>query len=290
MTSEELAERAGQALSARVDSVRQLEGGLSNLSVVVVTSAGRVVARHPTFELKGHPSLYGQAAAMTLARDAGLPVPAVVHVEDEMLVYEYVDGRPLTAEDAASGLAFQAGELFARLHSIAGTGLGPVQADGTSPGWENDAWFSGVVNQAERLLSAHRPTWGINRADIEDASDLLTHLPPMRSQLVHGDAGVGNLIVADGRIAAVIDFDNAWYGDPAIDLAWWWWRSPLTAPAFEAGCASQGDITAPWLLWACRVNLLLGLADSFVAQAPQRARHVWELLPSAVAGLRNATP
>ena len=73
---------------------------------------------------------------------------------------------------------------------------------------------------------------GINTGDIEHAAQLVTETPPMRSQLVHGDAGVENLIVVDGRIAAIIDFDNAWYGDPAIDLAWWWWRSPRTAPAF----------------------------------------------------------
>src|SRR5438128_5038790 len=141
MTPEELVERAAQALSARVDSFRVLEGGYANLGVVVVTSAGTVVARHPTFFVPGtwHPTLHGQAAAMRLARDVGLPVPAVRHADDDILVYDYVDGRPLTAQDAASGLAFQAGELFARLHSIAGSGLGPVQADGTSPGWTNDA-------------------------------------------------------------------------------------------------------------------------------------------------------
>lgn len=282
-------ERAARALSARVDSVRRLEGGYSNLSVLLSTSVGAVVARHPTFAPGAwHPTLHGQATAMRLARDAGLPVPEVVYVDDDMLVYQYVDGRPLTAQDAASGLAFEAGELFARLHSIAGDGLGPVQADGNSPGWTNDAYFSGAATMAARLLSLHDSTWGIDAADIEAAAQLLIEAPPMRSQLVHGDAGVGNLIVDGGRIAGVIDFDNACYGDPAIDLAWWWWRSPRTASAFEAGCAAQGDTTDPWPLWACRTQLLLGLADSFVANAPERARYVWELLPTAVRGLRDA--
>ena len=289
MTPEELVERAGQALSARVDSFRLLEGGYSNLSVLIVTSQGTLVARHPTLTPTLHATLHGQAAAMRLARDVGLPVPEVLHVDAEMLVYEYVEGRALSAQDAASGLALQAGEMFALLHSIGGSGLGPVQADGSSPGWPNDAYFSGVDTEADRLLSAHSPTWGVYMADIEDACALLTQPPPMRSVLVHGDAGVGNIIVTGGHIAGIIDFDNAWYGDPAIDLAWWWWRSPLTAPAFEAGCVSQGDLTAPWPLWACRVRLLLGLADSFIAHAPERSRHVWSLLPRAVSQLREAS-
>ena len=153
MTPEELAARTGRALSARVESFRVLEGGYSNLSVLVVTSAARLVARHPTFTPSTwHPTLHGQATAMRLARDA------------------------------------------------------------TSAGWTNDAYFSSAATVAERLLSAHTPTWGINTTDIEDAAQLLTETPPMRSLLVHGDAGVGNFIVADVRIAGIIDFDNAWYG------------------------------------------------------------------------------
>lgn len=35
----------------------------------------------------------------------------------------------------------------------------------------------------------------------------------------HGDAAAGNLLLADGQLAAVIDFGTCGIGDPACDLA-----------------------------------------------------------------------
>ncbi len=39
---------------------------------------------------------------------------------------------------------------------------------------------------------------------------------------VHGDIAVGNLLVRDSRLAAVIDFGSSAVGDPACDLAITW--------------------------------------------------------------------
>ena len=41
---------------------------------------------------------------------------------------------------------------------------------------------------------------------------------------VHGDVGPGNFLVADGRIAAVLDWEMAHVGDHHEDLAWLWMR------------------------------------------------------------------
>lgn len=39
---------------------------------------------------------------------------------------------------------------------------------------------------------------------------------------VHGDVAPGNLLIRDGRLAAVLDFGSAGVGDPACDLAIAW--------------------------------------------------------------------
>lgn len=56
--------------------------------------------------------------------------------------------------------------------------------------------------------------------------------PPV---LVQGDTGPGNFMYADGRIAAVIDWELAHFGDPMDDLAWLSWRSTQhTFPDFPS--------------------------------------------------------
>ncbi|WP_180357555.1 phosphotransferase family protein [Streptomyces sp. NP160] len=50
-------------------------------------------------------------------------------------------------------------------------------------------------------------------------SALLELPPPRRPGLVHGDFGGHNLLWADGRPSALIDWDHACTGDPATDVA-----------------------------------------------------------------------
>ena len=47
--------------------------------------------------------------------------------------------------------------------------------------------------------------------------------------LLHGDLMPGNLLVRDGRLAAVIDFGAATFGDPAVDLMPAWHLLPAGA-------------------------------------------------------------
>jgi aminoglycoside phosphotransferase (APT) family kinase protein len=57
---------------------------------------------------------------------------------------------------------------------------------------------------------------------------------------VHGDLHPGNLLVAEGRLAAVIDFGDLAAGDPATDLSIAWMLLPPSArPIFRA--AARGD-------------------------------------------------
>ena len=69
---------------------------------------------------------------------------------------------------------------------------------------------------------------------------------------LHGDVAVGNLLVRDGRLAAVLDFGSSGVGDPACDcvIAWTFLagaeprrgsapRSTSTPPPGRAGAAGR---------------------------------------------------
>lgn len=80
---------------------------------------------------------------------------------------------------------------------------------------------------------------------------------------VHGDVAVGNLLVADGRLAAVIDFGQLCVGDPACDLvlAWTFLDSPSRA-AFRAALAADAGTwvrARGWALWKALLILARNL-------------------------------
>ena len=82
---------------------------------------------------------------------------------------------------------------------------------------------------------------------------------------VHGDVGVGNLLVRDGRLCAVIDFGNLAVGDPACDLApaWTVFDGPSreafrTTLALDAATWARGR---GWVLWKALI-VAAGLTSS----------------------------
>ncbi|MET1001735.1 MAG: aminoglycoside phosphotransferase family protein [Acidimicrobiia bacterium] len=63
---------------------------------------------------------------------------------------------------------------------------------------------------------------------------------------LHGDLHPANLLVRDGRLAAVIDFGDITGGDPASDLAAaWMWLPAGVRPIFRAAAGGADDDT--WL-------------------------------------------
>ena len=74
----------------------------------------------------------------------------------------------------------------------------------------------------------------------------------------HGDVATGNLLVRDGRLAAVIDFGTAGVGDPACDLVLAWTFLSGTGRRAFREAARQDDGTwaraRGWALWKALVT------------------------------------
>ena len=282
----------------RIVSVTPLLGGDLNESAVVTLDSGELfVARRPLREdSPWAPTVEGQVAAHRLAVSCGVPVPEVVASDPGGMIYRYVPGEvvspgmqlhaldgPDHSGSETPEIARAAGLVYGRLHGVRGSGLGPVQPDGSHAEWMPSAYYRVVA--AEQLLERKPP--GIAPADIELAAEIIvSRAPEPRSRLVHGDASPANTLVVGGRVVALIDFDAAAWADPAIDLAWWWYHSPHTAEEFAGGCAEVSEATDEETQWVYRFRLILGLAEAIADVDPAQVRRLGHMLADGVARYR----
>ena len=183
-----------------------------------------ILRRQPAgLEMVGKIGLETEAALMTAAGKAGVPSPNVVHVltQDDGLgtgfVMDHVEGetlaRKILRDDVFAAvrpkLAFQCGEVLARIHSITPDTL-PALPVATA------------AHELDDLYETYR-TDGQPRPVFELAFRWLRErVPagPVAPKLVHGDFRNGNLIIAPDGIRAVLDWELAHCGDPMRDLGW----------------------------------------------------------------------
>ncbi len=97
----------------------------------------------------------------------------------------------------------------------------------------------------------------------------------------HGDIAHGNLLVRDGRLAAVIDFGTSGVGDPACDLVIAWTMfSGASRAAFRSAVGQDRDMWARargWALWKALICLADDI-DARPAAAEEHRRVIGEVL------------
>ncbi|MBP2703149.1 phosphotransferase family protein [Microbispora sp. RL4-1S] len=195
-----------------------ITGGRSNLTYVVRDAAGTLVVRRPPL---GHVlatahDMGREFRVMSALRDAPVPVPRTYHLCEDpgvvgapFYVMEHVAGdRPPMTPALARELA----GVLAALHSIdpESVGLGDF---GRPAGF-----LERQVSRWKRQLDASRGRAVPGMDELYER--LAARVPPSGPPaIVHGDFKLGNTLVADGRITAVLDWEMSTVGDPLTDLA-----------------------------------------------------------------------
>lgn len=214
-----LADRIEAATGKRPGRMARLSGGCIAETYKVALEGGDavVVKRGENLALEGWMLRY-------LADRSNLPVPAVIHAEDDLLVMDHVEGG-----GAIDGRAQEhAAELVASLHAVDGarfglerdTLIGSLQ----QPNPQSDNWIDffrehRLLYMAQKAHDAGRLPGGTMGRIEALAARLEDMLPePEAPSLIHGDMWTGNVLVRDGRIAAFID-PAIYYAHPEIELA-----------------------------------------------------------------------
>jgi aminoglycoside phosphotransferase (APT) family kinase protein len=197
------------------------------------------------------PRFEGERWALDAVRARGVPTPRVLLVEVAGLgeasvsvcVEEKVPGVALSAVLSTSGAAEETGALLAdvgtllgRVHGVPVAGFGYLRAPATAWDVTFEAVMTDVTIDADPVQRA-AARWGVPLTLTHRALALIDEHRSLYdladARLVHGDIGPDHVLVRDGRITGVIDFQQCSGNHPVIDLAHWSLtqgdRAPLTA-------------------------------------------------------------
>jgi aminoglycoside phosphotransferase (APT) family kinase protein len=201
----------------------RLEGGVSatiNYLEFALPDGGtkRVIVRqYGIFDLGDDPAIsVHEEELLTLLRQHGLPVPKPLLSEigfggpgRTWLVCEYVEGETVTASPFPARFVEQLAETLIALHTF-DPGLHELSflEDG-----HDETWVQVEANvRSKHLTQAEHDYWQALEVHFPDTPDEL-------QSLLHGDFWPGNVIWKDGKIAALIDWEDAHLGDPLEDVA-----------------------------------------------------------------------
>jgi aminoglycoside phosphotransferase (APT) family kinase protein len=192
----------------------------------------------------------------------------------DLIVLDEARGTSLRAfdddDERLRPLLYQLGSVLARLHRVDidhGYGLIDLKAlfksagqlSGSHSTWEEylrlnlDAHVEAcLVEGAITPDEAKRICWLF-----DDCGDLFAHVRPA---LLHGDLGNHNVFAADGKITALIDWEDALAGDPVYEIAFWATFHPERRhDAFMDGYRSEAalpvDFEARFWLYFVRIAL-----------------------------------
>jgi aminoglycoside phosphotransferase (APT) family kinase protein len=188
-------------------------------------------------------------------------------------VYRWLEGEPASSAAVADRVALAS--------SLAGflRALQRIDArGGPAPGRHN--FFRGgplatYAEETERAIATLGGEVAVDavRRVFDDALGARCEGEPV---WVHGDVAAGNLLLRDGRLAAVIDFGSSAVGDPACDVVIAWTLfCGASRDAFRAASAADPATWSRgrgWALWKALITLVGDLERGDVAAVAANRR------------------
>ena len=192
--------------------------------------------------------------------------------------YRWIEGESATPELMPSLPEFAAtlGRFLRQMHGVS-------SANGPPPGAHNFYRGGSLLTYDEESRSAVAALAG--KVDCDRANAVWQAATQARWTArpvwVHGDLSLGNLLMAGGRLCAVIDFGQMCVGDPACDLAiaWTLFRGE-SREAFKLTLALDADTWSrgrAWALWKA-IIVAAGMAETNAVEAQQCWQTIEEVL------------
>lgn len=220
-----LAERLHAATGREVGALSPLSGGcIAEVYKVAFEDGSVCVAKVGTAGGAGDGLLVEAFMLDYLARESALPVPAVLHAADDLLLIAFIEtegGLDAAAEEHAA-------ELLAALHAKTAPAFGFERDTLIGPLPQPNPWSESWLDffREQRLCAMGRLAHARGRLPAESLARLERFCGRLERfietgsapALIHGDVWGGNVLTRRGRIAAFVD-PAIYYADPEIELA-----------------------------------------------------------------------
>ena len=206
------ASKAAAAAHVPEERLERLSGGDLSEVLLVRRADGRLSVA------KGGAAIATEAAMLRELANAGVPVPLVEGEVGGVLLLEHIDNDAVFSERAWGAI----GGALRALHSRVGETYGwPVDYQIGTVALENrerSDWpgFWGEQRLAPTASILDRPWRERVAALVPRLKTILPAAPP--PSLLHGDLWTGNILVREGKLAALID-PACCYGHCEVDLA-----------------------------------------------------------------------
>jgi fructosamine-3-kinase len=206
------ARRVAAVTGIAEDRLERLSGGQLSEILLVRRPDGRVSVA------KGGFAVGTEAAMLRALAGAGAPVPAVEGEHEGVLLLEHVPNDRVFSAAAWTSI----GEALRRLHDVQAESYGwPVDYRIGTVEIDNRQGRDWPAFWAEQRLVATASV--LDRPWRERVDSLAARMPGLLpaappASFLHGDLWGGNILVSEGRLAALID-PACYYGDAEVDLA-----------------------------------------------------------------------
>ena len=225
---DELAAAVREVLAEKRElNLTPIPGGASRETFLVEADGDSwVLRRDPEGSVSLVP-ISNEFALIDFAHAAGVPVPRPVALEpaggrfgSAGMLMSFVEGTSVAPrilrkpeyEEARERLTEQLADALARIHSI-----DPAELNGVVPAPPGDPALA-QIDEWERQLDEIGES--LPAVELGLRWLRLNAPEPVEPRLVHGDFRLGNFIVDERGLAAVIDWELAHLGDPAEDIGW----------------------------------------------------------------------
>jgi aminoglycoside phosphotransferase (APT) family kinase protein len=233
-TESALADALEHLTDAPITNLRRLSAGASRETWAVDAGGRGLILRRDPPESPDFAGMAREAECFRACARAGVPVPALLAYGDgtdgigsPYLLMERVEGetlpRRLLGGDRWAAvrpkLVHQFGAVLGRIHA-----LDPAEL----PLLEEREDVLTLLREMHASFGEERPAMELIFRRLDQSRP-----EPVRATVVHGDFRNGNLLIDDGGVRAVLDWELAHIGDPREDLGW------LCARAWRFGAAPE---------------------------------------------------
>jgi aminoglycoside phosphotransferase (APT) family kinase protein len=192
----------------------ELKGGVSAQVTAFEIEApdGRterlIVRRHGAADRRRNPSIAAdELRLLELLKSAGVPAPTPRYLDASgeifsvpCLVVDYIEGSPESGPADETEFVSQLATVLAEIHRV--------------------DWSAADFLPGRDPAEVGRPDETPDERRIRNVLESALPLPRRnRSVLLHGDFWPGNTLWKDGRLVAVVDWEDAAIGDPLADVA-----------------------------------------------------------------------